>query len=164
MDRRRTAGVSPVLAAAFCVLALTSCSSVPRQMAPLRVQLTSLSLLDGGVNFQRFAAVFSVDNPNAFDVPVDSFEFSARLSGQGVLIGDSSVPTTFAAGGTDTLRIEVTTEIVSSFESLLAVVQGPDNAIPYDLNGVIRIQGALERRVPFSYSGRVPLSAAAASR
>lgn len=153
-----------LLVAAVCLLALGACSSVPRQIAPLQVELVSLTLLDATVDHQRFAATFEIANPNPFDIPIDGLEFSARLSGQGVLIGETFEPASLPAGATHTLRAEVTTEIVSSLASMLAVVQGPDNAIPYELNGAIRIASGLERRARFSYSGRVPLSSAGAAR
>lgn len=153
--RARAAAVGAIL------LALAACSSVPRQMASPRVQLVSLSLLDATVDHQRFEATFDIANPNPFDIPIAGLEFSARLSGQGVLIGESTEPVTLPAQGTETVSVEVTTEIVSSLASMLAVVQGPDNAIPYEVNGVLRIASGLERRARFSYSGRVPLSSAA---
>lgn len=149
----------------LCALALAACGSVPRQIAPPRVQMASVSLLEATVDHQRFEVMLDVDNPNAFDIPIDGIEFSARLSGQGVLIGESNEPATLAAGGTEMLRVELTTELVSSFASLLSVVQGPDDAIPYELNGSLKIASGIDRRVRFSYSGQVPLrSMAGAAR
>lgn len=149
----------------LCALALAACGSVPRQIAPPRVQMVSVSLLEATVDHQRFEVMLDVDNPNAFDIPIDGIEFSARLSGQGVLIGRSNEPATLPGGGTEMLRVELTTELVSSFASLLSVVQGPDNAIPYELSGSLRVASGIDRRVRFSGSGQVPLrSAAGAAR
>lgn len=144
------------LLAAACAAA--ACSSIPRELAQPRVTMESLSLAEATVDHQRFVVVLRFDNPNPFDIPLDGLEFSARLSGQGVLIGESVEPATLPARGTETVRVEVTTEIVSSFESMLAVVRGPDNAIPYELNGTLMLASGFERRVGISASGAVPLS------
>lgn len=153
----RTLGLSLALAA---LAALAACSSVPRQLAPPRVRMVSLSLLEATVDHQRFAVGLRVENPNAFEIPIKGIEFSARLSGQGVLIGESFEPATLPEQGTEMLDVEVTTEIVSSFASMLSVVQGPENSIPYEINGSLQLESGLDRRVPFSYSGAVPLSQA----
>lgn len=160
MNERRRHIACTVLAAALVGLSVTACSSIPSRIAPPRVELVSLTLLEANVDHQRFAAELAVRNPNAFDIPIDGIDFSARLSGQGVLIGESAEATTLPAGGTERMRVEVTTELVSSLASMLAVVQGPDNAIPYELNGALRLASGIDRRVRFGYSGRVPLSSA----
>ncbi len=164
MSRQRNEALWTGAVAALCALLLAACSSVPRQLTPPRVQLVSLSLLEASVDHQRFELMFSVENPNEFDIPIAGLEYSARLSGQGVLIGQSFEPATLPARGTETLSVELTTELVSSFASMLAVVQGPEDAIPYELNGVLRVAGGLERRVRFSHSGRVPLSSTTGAR
>lgn len=142
------------------LVGLSACSSVPRRIAAPRVELVSLTLLEANVDHQRFAALLNVSNPNPFEIPIDGVSFSARLSGQGVLIGESDEAARLPARASEQIRVEVTTELVSSLASMLAVVRGGDNAIPYELNGALRLASGIDRRVRFSYSGRVPLSSA----
>lgn len=160
MKRCRRTNLRAAIAVSLCLLGLAACSSIPRELASPRVQLASLELLAATRDSQRFAVTLSVDNPNAFEIPLSGVEFSARLSGQGVLIGESSEPATLPARGNEMLRVEVTTEIVSSFSSLLAVLEGPGSGMPYELNGELRLASGMDRRVRFRYSGRVPLSRA----
>lgn len=158
MRSRRNPGRAAVLAA---VCALAACSSIPRDLAPPSVSMRSLSLAEATVDHQRFVILLEFDNPNPFDIPVAALEFRARLSGQGVLIGESREPVTLPARGTESVQVEVTTGIVSSFESMLAVVRGPENTIPYELNGRLTLASGFDRRVALSASGAVPLSQAA---
>lgn len=157
MRSRRKFSRAALLVAACAVAA---CSSIPRELAQPRVTMESLALAEATVDHQRFVVMLRFDNPNPFDIPIEAVEFSARLSGQGVLIGESAESATLPARGTETLRVEVTTEIVSSFESMLAVVRGPEDAIPYELNGRITLASGFDRRVRISASGAVPLSQA----
>ena len=145
-------------------LALAACSSVPRSVAPPEVELVGLSLLEATPDGQRFRVSLLLDNPNDIELPVQSIRFNARLGGEGILSGESLAPLDLPARGRETLRLEVQTDLVSSVSRLLALVQGPGDAVPYEINGRLTLSGRTARSLPFSQSGSVPLSASMGAR
>ena len=40
----------------------------------------------------------------------------------------------------------------------MSFAQGPDNLLPYEIYGMLRIDRTVRDRLPFTYSGEVPLS------
>lgn len=141
------------------LLGVCACSSVPRSVTPPQVQLVSLSLLEATADGQRFRVSLLLDNPNDVALPIRSVRFNARLAGEGILSGESLAPLELPARSRETLRLEVQTDLVSSVSRLLAVVQGPDDGLAYELNGRLMLAGRPERPMPFSTSGTVPLTA-----
>jgi LEA14-like dessication related protein len=154
-----TAGWRPGVFLGASLLALFACSSVPRSVAAPEVQLVSLSLLESTADGQRFRVSLLLDNPNDVALPIRSVRFNARLGGEGILSGESLAPLELPARGRETLRLEVQTDLVSSVSRLLAVVQGPDDGLAYELNGRLMLAGRPERALPFSTCGTVPLTA-----
>ena len=145
-------------------LALTACNSLPRTTVAPSVRLVSLSLVEATADGQRFRLGLTLDNPNAYAVPIQSLRFNLRLGGQGIMTANSNAPLTLPALGTETLRLDVESDTVSSVSQLLALVQGPDDAIRYELNGRLVLASSMERTLPFSVSGVVPLSATMSTR
>ena len=159
----KTKLISSLGLAAIVLLGVGACSSVPRSIVPPEVQLVSLALVRATTEEQTFRVGFLLRNPNDFPIPVSSIDFSARLSGEGVLIGESQ-PVTLPALDEERLNVEVRTDIVSSMSRLLAAVQGPEDGLAYELVGRLRLGGRPPRTVPFTYSGLVPLSATMSTR
>lgn len=147
-----------------CIALAAGCTSLPRDLQAPDVSLTGLSVVDAKASGQHFRVTLRVKNPNDVDIPVKSVEFSARLAGQGVLMGQSEKPVLLAAGGTQNVTVDVQTDLISSVSSLLAVGIGPDDALPYEINGRLSVGGRMSRSFPFSYRGQVPLTATLGTR
>lgn len=141
-----------------------ACSSIPRQIAAPDLRVVALSLLDAGVDGQRFRVSLEVTNPNDFAVPVAELRFTLRLSGEGILNGLSEELRDLPARDSLTILVDVQTELVSSISRLLALAQGPDDAIAYEMNGQFALPTRAPRFLPFSVSGQVPLSASMGAR
>jgi LEA14-like dessication related protein len=146
------------------LLTTTACSSLPRSTLAPDVKLESLSVVEVTADGQRFRLGLLLDNPNAYPLPIASLRFNVRLGGQGIMTGESRAPLTIPALGTETLRLEIDTDLVSSVSRLLALVQGPDDGIRYELNGRLVLASGMDRTLPFSVSGIVPLSATMGGR
>lgn len=146
------------------VLVLGACSSVPRTVAPPEVDLIGLSLLEATPDGQRFRVSLLLENPNDIPLPLQAIRFNARLGGEGILSGESLAPLELPARGRETLRLEIQTDLVSSVSRLLALVQGPGDGVPYEINGRVTLSGRTARSLPFSQSGSVPLSASMGAR
>lgn len=149
----RRIGFAIFLAALHC-----GCAAVPSSVAPPEVELSGLSLVEAEGDSRRFRLTLRMRNPNEVAIPIESLRFTARLAGQGQLTGRSRDPVQLPARGTQTLDVDVTSDLISSISSLLSMV-GPNDAIDYELNGHVMVSGRVERRLPFSRSGEVPLTA-----
>jgi LEA14-like dessication related protein len=145
------------LLGAICVASVAACSSLPRQLAPPRVELVELRLLQASFDGQRFAVRVQLNNPNAVAIPVRMLEFDVRLAGEGLLDGRSVAPFTLPAGGSQAVDIEIFSNLVSSATRLLALVQGPQNMLEYELQGELTLDAALREPLGFYSRGQVPL-------
>lgn len=155
-DRRARRAAIGVLAIAAAWLA--GCASVTQSVEAPQVRLASLTLREASVAAQRFEVGLLVHNPNAVPIPVEQLRFSVRLGGGGILDGRSVEPFTLPAGGSETVHIDVGSDLVSSLSRLLALVQGPGSTISYDLDGFVELSRGLRRTLPINYRGEIPLS------
>jgi LEA14-like dessication related protein len=146
-----------VMLGALCA----ACSATPRSLQPPRVEMVGLAVLSPGAASPRFRVSLLVTNPNTEALPVEALRFSVRLGGEGVLNGNWAEPVTVAAQGQETLRVDVDGDLVSSLSRLLAIVQGPQSALPYELFGSLTLDRRPPNMFPFNASGQVPLSATA---
>jgi hypothetical protein len=56
-----------------------------------------------------------------------------------------------------TVTLEVGSEILSSLSRLLSFVQGPENALPYEIYGEVYLDRRGRQPLRFSANGQVPL-------
>lgn len=148
------------LGAAIVLLAamLGGCASMQGALAPPAVRLVGLTLLEASAASQRFELVLDVQNPNPVPFPIEELGLSVRLGGAGVLDGRSAAPFLLPARGSETVRIAVESDIVSSVSRLLALAQGPDARLAYELNGRVTPSRRLSGPIPFNTRGEVPLA------
>jgi LEA14-like dessication related protein len=146
-----------IVAALAGAAVLVACSSLPRMLAPPQVELVGLQLLEGSFDGQRFAVSLQLTNPNPVAIPVLAVEFDVRLASEGLLDGRSLVPFTLPAGGQRTVDVEIFSNVISSASRLRSIVQGPGNALEYELQGELTLDARLRDPLGFYYRGRVPL-------
>jgi LEA14-like dessication related protein len=151
------AALGVLLTAAAAVA--TGCAALQQAITPPEVHLSELAILRAGADRQDFRVGLRIDNPNPLPLPMERLSFDIRLAGQGVLTGRSTEPMTLPARGHETLRLEVSSDLVSSVRQLLALVQGPNDALPYELTGQLDLDRPVRRTVPFRTRGEVPLTA-----
>lgn len=146
-----------MLAVLTCV-ALSGCESVSALIEPPSVELAGLTLRSAGLEAQSFEVALNVTNPNIVPLPVERVAFSVRVAGGGVMNGRTVEAFTLGPGDTETVRIDVDTNLVSSVSRLIALLQGPTSTIPYDLDGSVTVARGIGRTFPFNHRGEVPLS------
>ena len=149
---------------ASLALACVSCSSVPRSLASPQVQVAELNLLGASLNGQRFQVTLLLSNPNASAIPAERLEFQIRLAGEGYINGQSVSPLMLPGGATETLTLEVFSEQVSSASRLMALVEGPENALDYEIGGELFVNTGLREPLAFFSRGQVPLLATSSIR
>jgi hypothetical protein len=142
-------------------MTLLGCSS-NGGVVPPRIALQNLEALPSNVGPQRFRAGLVIDNPNPDPILVYNLEFQLRIADQGILDGAfaSATPLTVEALDRRTITLEIRSDIISSVSRLLSFVQGPENALPYEMFGRITLERARNEPVTFGNSGEVPLSMA----
>lgn len=127
-----------------------------RGVAPPAVTVTSLEALPSSGSENRFRAVLLIDNMNTDPLRLRGIEFKLRLADQGIIDGVIGA-LTIEPLHQETVTLELGSEIVSSASRLLSFVDGPDNALPYEIYGrVTFMRGRLDPQ-SFSSRGRVPL-------
>ena len=60
-----------------------------------------------------------------------------------------------------TVQVQVESDTISSLSRLQGVVQGPANALPYEIFGNVILDRRFQPPVPFTATGEVPLSMSA---
>ena len=136
---------------------LAACGTTARS-APPGVEVVGLTLIESSPSQQRYRVRLMFANPNAEAITIARLSFRIRLAGEGYLRGQSATPLEVPAGGRDALGVEVSSEVVSSLSRLMALVQGPEHALPYEIAGELYLAG--RRGTPYSFraSGQVPLA------
>jgi LEA14-like dessication related protein len=150
-----------VVVAMLGVIAI-GCASAQRGMTPPRITVQNLEPLPSSGGQTRFRVVLLVDNPNTEPLAIRSFEFKLRLADEGIVDGTSSAPLTVAALDRQAVTLEIGSELVSSVSRLLSFVQGPENTIPYEINGSVNLDRRRLDPLRFSASGAAPLVMAGA--
>lgn len=145
-----------VLAVLACLQ--LGCASSPQGIVAPRLSVQTLVPLAAGVGGQRFRVSVLVYNPNTEPLGIRSIEFKLRLADQGILDGNSVAPMTVQALDRETMTLELRSDIISSVSRLLAFVQGPANALPYELYGTLTLDRRLPNMFVFNVSGEVPLA------
>jgi LEA14-like dessication related protein len=151
-----------VATAVFMVFGLmeSGCSAAPRNVTPPRVTVQSLVAFSGPGQ-QRFRVTLLIDNTNTEPLAIQEIEFKLRLASEGIVDGRSLAPITVGALDQERLTLELGSDIVSSLSRLLSFVQGPDNAIPYDIRGSIMLDRRKLKPLRFIATGNVPLAMSA---
>jgi len=145
----------------LCVsIALVGCAGVPRSAVSPTVVLTSLQMLGPSVDGQRFSLTLRITNPNPEPLTVVEISYSVRLAGEGYLNGRSGSPVELPSGEPTIVHIESESAAVSSGSRLLALTQGPQSTLPFELSGALVVSVRPPRSMPFRSSGNVPLSIA----
>lgn len=144
-----------IFAAVF--LSAVGCTSMSPPAAAPRVEITGLSLIETSDAGQRFIVSLALENPNGEPLVFRSVEFRIRLSGEGFIDGVSRAPILLQANGSETVRVDVRTEFVSSVSRLLAYQQGPGSTIPYSLEGELALDTRPPRFISFTSNGSTPL-------
>jgi len=148
---------APIVVATFFVALLTSCAAAPASLTPPRVEVVGLTALKSVAGRQHFRVTLLIDNMNTEPLEIAEVRFTLRLAGEGQLSGVAGAMTVPALTR-QTAAVEVDSDIVSSLSRLLAVVQGPASALPYEIFGNVVLARRFQNRLPIAFSGEVPLS------
>ena len=146
----------------LCLLSL-ACAQATLQKPTARFESANV----GEVTPQGFRVDFGValNNPNSFSVPLTAADYKLSLGGQQVIDDTYKAKESIPANGTARMTLPVTV----SFEKLLAAeesIRRGNGDVPFTIGGnlafgagnnSIPLLGGSGVRVPFEYSGTIPL-------
>ena len=128
-----------------------------RGVVPPRVSVQSLVALPAAAGPQAFRVSVLIDNVGTEPLKLREIEFKLRLADQGILDGLSQVPITIEALDRQTVTLDLRSDILSSVSRLMSFVKGPDNALAYEIYGMLKPDRRLREPIVFSAAGEVPL-------
>lgn len=160
-DAARSLRVLGTITLAVAVaISIQACSSVPLRLVALQADLLDLSVLETGPEGQLFSLRLELMNPNPEEIPVVRLDFDIRLNGEGRLIGEYATPFTLPGQGSETLEVEVFSQLVSSAARLMAFTEGENNALSYEFHGELFLESSLREPLEVFQRGQVPLTIA----
>ncbi|HUQ53416.1 MAG TPA: hypothetical protein VM692_14410 [Gammaproteobacteria bacterium] len=133
------------------------CASAQRGIVAPRITVQTLEPLPSSGGQTRFRVRLLIDNQNTEPLKIRGVDFKLRLADQGILDGNSAVPLTIEALDRQTITLDLGSEILSSLSRLMSFVQGPENALPYEIYGQVHLERRRLQPLQFSASGQVPL-------
>ena len=138
-------------------LALLGCAAAPAAVTTPRIRVLNLRPLEATARGQRFEIDLYVDNNDVEPIAIKEIRFTLRLAGEGLLLGKSP-PLTVPALSQHTVQVQLESDTISSLSRLQGLVQGPANALPYEIFGNVVLDRRFENLLPFTATGEVPLS------
>lgn len=133
-------------------------SAAKRTIVPPRVTVQTLLALPATGGSQTYRVSLLIDNMSTEPIKLRAIEFKLRIANQGILDGRSAMPLTVPALDRQTVSFDVSSEILSSVSRLLSFVQGPANALPYEIYGTLTPERKMREPIFFSATGEVPLA------
>jgi LEA14-like dessication related protein len=149
--------VLAVIVVALIGLLAIGCASAQRGLSAPRITVQSLEPLPSSGGQTRFRVSLLVDNQNTEPLRIRGIEFKLRLADQGIIDGSAAVPMTVEALDRQNVTLDLGSEILSSLSRLLALVQGPENALPYEIYGEVYLERRGRQPLQFNTRGQVPL-------
>jgi hypothetical protein len=138
-------------------LALPLALHAQRGVVAPRVTVQRLVALPTSTGPQAFRVSVLIDNVGTEPLKIREIEFKLRLADQGILDGLSQSPLTIEALDRQTLTLDLRSDILSSVSRLMSFVKGPNNALPYEIYGMLKPDRRLREPIAFSAAGEVPL-------
>jgi len=136
-------------------LSFSACSNIPTStpIAPT-VKLKSVDPVKLGFREQELAFLLDVNNPNSYDLSIQSLSFIAKLEDNEVARGLSTDRVTLPALGNTVVEIIVSTRIDRVLARLLLLANPEKDSVNYDISGFVKLTN-WPLRIPFNVVGDV---------
>jgi hypothetical protein len=138
-------------------LTLLGCAAAPAAVTAPQIRVVNLRPLGATARGQRFQVDLYIDNNDPEPIAIKEIRFTLRLAGEGLLSGKSQ-PVTVPALSQQIVQVQLESDTISSLSRLQGVVQGPANALPYEIFGNVILDRRFQNQLPFTATGEVPFS------
>jgi len=95
-----------------------------------------------------------VENPNGFDLPMQSLTFKARFAGKQFAQGNSIDRVIIPANGEALLDVEVKTGLSKLIKQLSSAVSTENPELDYDVTGLVKLSN-WPLAIPFNVEGEI---------
>lgn len=144
-----TCAITAILAAA--------CATIAPRFATPRLSLAGIELLGGNLFEQNFRLDLRIDNPNGHSLPIERVRARLRLGGERVASGVSVRPFVVPPKGEARFQMTVSANLAAGIATLARRLGRSEATIPYELDGVVRLDLPLFHSLPFHERGTLPL-------
>lgn len=137
----------------FISSVFTACSSIPSTppIAPT-VELDSVKPVKIGLRKQELSFKLNINNPNPYDLPLQSLSFIAEIEGSEVAQGISNEPVTLPANSDALVEVIVSTRLNRLLAQIFQLAGSDNNTVNYDVNGFVKLAN-WPLKIPFSVDG-----------
>ncbi len=135
---------------------LSACATFGPKLIKPSVSLVDVTPLNLNLSSQQLRFKLKIDNPNPFELPLETVNFVARFNDSDVASGRSYQATTIPPHQSGEMTIDVTAGIHQIAESLKGLLRAADLSISYELSGAIKIAN-WNRTIPFDVNGTVDI-------
>lgn len=134
---------------------LAACSSIPlsKPEAP-NVTVAGVRPINLSLTSQTIGLTLRVENPNGFDLPMQSLTFNANFAGQKFAQGHSVDETVIPANGTALLEVEVKTGLGKLAAQLQSMLSTNNVELDYEVTGLVKLSN-WPKAIPFNVEGEV---------
>ena len=134
-------------------LLLPACASLPSvKPEPPRVSVAGVRPLNLSLTRQRLEFRLRVENPNDYDLPLRSLDFTARLAGEKIADGRSDERVTIPANGEAIVEVDVVAGVGKLVGRLRDMIERRDLDLDYGVTGHVRLDN-WPTRIPFDVDG-----------
>ena len=132
---------------------IAACSSIPSTppIAPT-VELESVKPVKIGLRKQELLFQLNINNPNPYDLPLQSLSFIADIEGSEVAQGISNEPVTLPANSNAMVGVIVSTRLNRILAQVFQLAGSDTNTVNYDVNGFVKLSN-WPLKIPFSVNG-----------
>ena len=139
--------------------ALAACSTFGKKIETPTVDVTGVQILSADMFAQSFKVRLKVQNPNDFDVPVESIDFKLFLMGDEFGEGVTEASFLLPAHGEAEFDTLLNTKFVSALGRVVSRKGGNKlENVEYAISGTLYLSKGFVREVPFSHKGLVDFS------
>lgn len=139
----------------WLLLLLSACASIPTSKPlPPAVQLISVKPINLSLSKAKLEFRLRVQNPNAFDLPLQQLDFVAFFAGDQIANGISKDAVTVPSKGESILRVAVDTKLSRLFDHLKHMVKAKEYDVAYGVKGNVKLAN-WPRRIPFNVEGEL---------
>jgi len=147
------------------VFLLSACAGTGTVIASPKVDLIGVELTAADFRRQTFLLRFDVSNPNPFPLPVKTVSYRVTFDDQKFADGETQGSFTVPARGDDSFAISVDLDLLGSATQLTSLVRGGFREnVSYELKGSLAVDIPFVNPIPFSSSGVINMTQAAADK
>jgi len=132
---------------------IAACNSIPSTppIAPT-VELESVEPVKLGLRKQELLFQLNINNPNPYDLPLQSLSFIAEIEGSEVAQGISNEPVTLPANSNAMVGVVVSTRLNRILAQVFQLAGSDTQTVNYDVNGFVKLSN-WPLKIPFSVNG-----------